>query len=698
MRQRNESSGLARLLAPRSLAILGASGTSGSFGQRLHDGVLAGEYQGRVELVNPKYEAIAGVPCYPDLASIPGHPIDLVAVALPERLIESGIRDAAAAGAGGVVVFARCYEPPHEARPGLAKRLGELADANSLLLAGPNCMGFTNARLGLTVCGNPPTLNPGIGSVALVSHSGSSWAALLGNSRGIPFRYSVSAGAEAQLDVSEYLHFFLDDPEIRVILCILETVRKPDALVDALTRAKDANVQVVALHLGRTETGSRLTEAHSGGIAGNADALRAVMQRAGALLVYELDALMDHAELFAAYERTVISGVGIVTDSGGERQHIVDLAEDLGVSIAVLNERTRTSLETILDPGMSTENPVDAFGDGAYVVPACIGALNEDPAVGSVLLATDLVRGQRAYLENTVETLRRARQEFSKPLAVMANLHSGLDRSTARQIRRLGIPVLEGTRTALEAVRNLSTAPCESGIPSPVNEKALATLHRRLSAGAALQGAESLEMLRALDIPTAPFAAASDEKTVKQTADTLGYPLVLKIDNPSIKHKSDVGGVATDLMDRDSVLAAYRRMKPRLGDDVILQRQLPSGFEMMLAMWMDAQFGSMCLVGAGGIAVEVLKDAIVFKPPISATQALELLSQLKAYPLITGYRGYSATKLDPLAETISRFSAISARLPHTTDAMEINPLILHGGGHAAVDVLILTSHTSGLSR
>ena len=348
---------LAPLLEPRSIAVVGASARPGSFGDQLVGQLLGGGYQGEVHLVNPRYAEVAGRPCLPSLADLP-EPVDLAVLAVPNAALEAQLAAAAALGIPAATIFASCLEPdppPNRAVP-LVDRLRALAAGAGMAVCGGNGMGFFNLEQSLRVCGypEPPGLEPG--PVAVVSHSGSVFSALLHNARGLRFNLVVSAGNELATSAAAYLDHALDLPSTRVAALFLETVREPAAFRAALAKAADRAIPVVVLKVGRGPAARAMVAAHSGALAGEEGAYQALFDAYGVAQVATLDELADTCELLAG-RRAHAGGLAAIHDSGGERAHLLDLAEEVGLPFADISAATRERLAAELEPGLPPPTP-----------------------------------------------------------------------------------------------------------------------------------------------------------------------------------------------------------------------------------------------------------------------------------------------------------------------------------------------------
>ncbi len=429
------------LLRPRSIAVIGASAREGSFGLRLLNAINSGRYRGAVYPINPRYEEIAGRRCYPSLDALPEQ-VDCAAFAVSDDVVETALGVAADAGVRAGVLFGRAYEPPRKGTSRV-ERLAAIARNAGMAICGNNCMGYFNSVDGIKMSGDPPPLPETSGTVGLISHSGSTWSGLVGNQRDLVFNYAISAGQEIATTMADYIEFLLTAPETRVIACLMETVRCPERFIAAIERADRQGIPVVVLKLGRTERGQRFALAHSGALAGSDAAYGAIFERHNVIRVTTPDELLDTVELFRSPRRPGAGGVGIVTDSGGERELIVDLATDLDVPLAEIAPATAARLAEILDPGMEPQNPVDSYGDGRMLLEECLGALTSDPNVAVVALATNLVHG-RPYARASSMAVERAAATTEKPALLFGNMHSSVSREEATRLRALGVPGPDG--------------------------------------------------------------------------------------------------------------------------------------------------------------------------------------------------------------------------------------------------------------
>jgi len=670
------------MLEARSVALVGASARPGSLGARMIEEVARSPSRPRTYLVNPRYADIGGVPCLPDLAAVP-EPVDLVLLAVPDHALEQQLSAAAQSQARSAVIFGNAFDPP--GRTGLRRRLAAIAGQAGMAVCGAGCMGFVNIARGLRAVGyvEPDPLPSG--SVALVTHSGSVFSALLRTRRGFGFSLAVSSGQELVTTAADYAGYALQLAQTKVLALVLEAIRDAAGLRAVLADALTADVPVVLLSVGASQAGQALVSAHSGALAAADGAWEALAAAYGLHRVRDLAELADTLELFACGRRAA-PGLGIATvhDSGLERAHTADLAAELGVPFAAIGPPTQARLAAVLDPGLAPANPLDVWGTGRDTEPLfaeCLSALAADPAVAAVALAVDLVPefdGDESYPRAALA----AAAGTAKPVAVLAGLPAAVDQAAAARLRAAGIPVLEGTRTGLLALRHLLDH-TERPEPPPACEPSRAHDHLP-AAGPALFG-----LLRDYGIPAVRARAAATRAQALAVADEIGYPVVVKTDEPGIAHKSDVGGVRLGLAGPTAAGAAYEDLARRLGPRVVVCETAAPGTELALGIVRDPALGPLVVIGAGGVLVEIMAERAVLLAPVNQSAALAALNRLRIAPVLAGSRGQPAADLGAIADAITGLSRLACDLGDALEALDINPLICTPVGAVAVDALLI---------
>src|SRR5260221_10031105 len=451
---RAERPALLAMLEARSLALVGASKREGSFGARMLTEAAKSAAKPVIYPVNPRYADIDGRRCYPSIADLP-EPVDLALLAVSDAALEQQLTLAADHGCRSAVIFGNAHEdaapgmpstPQVAAVPSLRERLASLARTAGMELCGAGCMGFANVSRGLRVMGYVEPDPLPAGPVALVTHSGSVFSTMLRSRRAFGFTLAVSSGQELVTPAASYLSYALGLPDTKVIGLILEAMRQPDELRKVLARAAERDLPVVLLTAGNSASGRAMVTAHSGALAGSDGGWEALVRYYGIHRVGDLAELADALELFAlrAARRTpsthtdgpsplkqerrwatdVVRGIATVHDSGLERAHAVDVADEVGVAFASISDTTKAKLEALLDPGLLATNPLDVWGTGAGtrdLFAGSLSALAEDESVDAVALAVDLITeldGDTAYQLAALDAANRT----DKPVVVLSNL------------------------------------------------------------------------------------------------------------------------------------------------------------------------------------------------------------------------------------------------------------------------------------
>ena len=681
------------LLAPRSIAFVGASGRENTPGRDMLRMIRRGGFGGAVHAVNPNYREIEGYPCVPRLSELPDRP-DLGVLAVKNERLEEALTEAASIGIPGAVIFASGTLPATKGPP-LADRLAAMARDAAMTVCGPNCMGFYNDLDRVWICGFPSPREPRAGSIALVAHSGSVFGALAHNDPRLRFALAVSPGGELTATVADYLAYAVERPEVKVVGLFLEAARDPAGFAAALDLAARREVPVVVLKVGRTEAAAAAALTHTGALAGSDLAYEALFERHGVIRVETLDELAATLLLFAGGRRAAPGGLVSIHDSGGEREMIIDLADRAAVPFADIGNGTKETIAARLDPGLEAANPLDAWGTGADLVShfeACFDALLADDDAALGIFCADLRDGyylHRGFADAALATAAKT----DKPVAVATNYTGVRNPALAIELTEAGIPVLDGTWNALVAVRGMlrhrdfRARPVEPPQARQADGSSREAAKAALRPGA-LDEAASLALLQAWGIPTVPHARAGGEEDALRTADRLGWPVALKSAAPGLLHKSDVGGVALGLQDADALRRAYRDFAARLGPDVLVARMAPRAFELALGMIRDPQFGPVVTICAGGGLVELLDDRVAALAPFGPATARRLLDRLKLRPLLDGYRGAPPVDIDWLSAVVATFSTLAADLAGLVSEIDVNPL-LAGPEILAVDALVV---------
>jgi acetate---CoA ligase (ADP-forming) len=680
-----------RMLEPRSVAVVGASSRAGSFGERLTKEALRSPLATRVYLVHPTHDEVLGRPCFPTLHDVP-EPVDLVLLGVPDRSLPELVAAAAQRGDGAAVVF------------GLAHRVGAEVAARAveggLALCGAGCMGFVNVARGMRAIGylERDPLVPG--PIALVTHSGSVFSAMLRTHRRLEFSLAVSSGQELVTTTADYLAYALELPETRVIGVFLETMRDVTGLRSVLERAALDEVAVVALAVGSSPVGRSMVGAHSGALAGESAAWEALFGAYGVHQVRDFDEFVDTLELFAIGRRVRRRaagerrrGIATVHDSGGERALTADVAHAVGVPFAEIGADTSARLAAVLDDGLVPANPLDVWGRGVNTEPLfteCLSALTADDAVDVTALAVDLVEeydGDESY----PHAMLRVHEQSAEPVVVLNTIAAAVDQHWAGRLRAAGVPVLEGLSSGLRALGHLRDEAAPTLLPSlaPVDDARRSRWMARLGAGAPTS-TELFDLLTDYGVDVSrPIECGSRAELMRAAAET-GYPLVLKTAAPGLSHKVDVAGVVVGVADERALASAYADLCARLGPEVVVQPMVPPGVELALGVVSDPHLGPLVLLAAGGTLVELLGQRAVALPPLDDRRAEAMLDEVPVIAgLLAGVRGQPPVNRDAVVAALVGVAQLAFELGDRIKALDVNPLICDAKDAVAVDVLLI---------
>jgi acyl-CoA synthetase (NDP forming) len=696
----HETHRLTPLLEPRSIAIIGASGRPGRPGFTTVRAVTALGFTGPVYPVTPSYDTIEGHQCFSSIAAVP-EPVDLVVVAGSSARLEGQVREAIESGARSVLAYANINEL-RTADPSVADRLRDMVREAGVPLAGPYSIGFVNpARNTAAAWLEPDTRYLRRGAITAIIHSGATYSYSLISDPRAGFALNVHPGQELDLSVADYMDYALAAGETRVIGLFLEAVRDPERFRAALERAQCAGVPVVVLHVGRSADGAKHVLSHAGKLAGATSALDAVFRHHGVFRVDTMEQWWASLLLFSETQRLGPGEVVAMVDSGGQRALLADFASDLGVPWTEITSETRTRIAEQLDPTLTAENPLDAWGGEPDWRERCqhfLSALIEDPGAAIGVVFTD-------FSATDVDPVPLALAEICRDVARESAIPVIAAQYTARHfhpaaihlLSDAGIAVLDGGRDALVAIRNaLSFRDQNTREPMKrdcgLSARECARWQARSTMLSEFDESTSLRLLGEFGIPVIEHAIAETLEDVLRIASDVSYPVALKTAAFGVAHKSDERGVVLEIKNETELITAYRQMRERLGARVLVAAMSKAGIELSLGMVRDPQFGPVVMLGSGGIMIELMADVVFALPPFDETEAARLLESLLIAPRLRGLRGEPAVDWEELCRTVSRFSAIAASCGETVMEIDVNPIIAGEWGCVAVDALLINKN------
>ena len=682
------------LLRPSAVAVVGASGKADSLGEWSLRNLLKGGFAGPVYPVNPGYRELQGLRCYPTLAALPQVP-DLVIFAVGDPRLESALDEAIEVGVPAAVIMSSLHIDD-DASPPLRERVRDKVHAAGMRVCGANGMGFYNVRDRVWACGFDSAAHEPPGKISLISHSGSGMCGIIDCDRRLRINFAASTGNEIAVTMDEYLDFVLDLPETKVVGLFIETARNPEGFEAALAKAAVQRVPVVALKVGRTEEAAKLAVSHSGAMAGDDATYEALFDRYGVQRARDMDELATTLILFAELHPVGDGGLVSLHDSGGERQLMVDLADEFGVPLTPLSEATTAAIADLIDPELPAINPLDGWSRGG---PDANEQMTRSLALmlgdaGTSMGVAVLDRGPDGLVyEGYIERLRRANEATGKPVALVASRQGTGDDEVAVAATHDGFPVLDGVPVFLRGARalfNYRDFLARDDDEAQVTDAVIVERWRSaLRADGAVSERAGLEMLRDFRIRTVSSIAVASESDALEAGRTLGFPVALKTAVSGISHKSDVGGVILGLETEAALRDAYRDLADRLGNAAIVTEMSGPGVELFLGARHDPQFGPVVLIGFGGIHAELLGDVTFALPPFGIAHARRCIDRLALRPLLSGARGQAPVCVDTLAEQVARFAAMVDALRDDIGEIDVNPIIVSASRCRAVDALVI---------
>ena len=683
------------LVRPDSIAVVGASRRENAVGNTVLKNLLRGEFPGALYAVNPGYQEIEGIPCYPSLTALP-QPVQHVIFAVSDQRLEAALDEAIACGIGAAMIYSSLVLR-EDTEPPLKQRIRDKVQRAGMLLCGANSMGFYNFAHNVWAGGFPTRSHRRPGNVAIISQSGAGMSGILDPDERIDFNIAVSTGLELTVTAEDYLDYALERPETRVIGLFLETSRRPGKLIAAFRKAADREIPIVAVKVGRTELSAQLAVSHSGALAGSDAAYDAVFDRYGVQRVDDMEQLATALIMFAQPHPVGRGGIVTIHDSGGERQLIIDVAARLGAPLADISAKTRGILETLLDPGLPAVNPLDVWSAGGADyedrLEDCFAALLQDEAAALGAVVHDRAAYGRIYPEY-IRHLRRGHAASGKPVFLVSNRQgTGADPEVVNATHD-GFPVLDGIASFLTGARCLLEHRdflARPGIRPPGLSRAVLTRWRsRLTDRDVIDEIESNRFLHDCGIPMVEIWPVNNVGELEKLATGLNYPVVMKTAMPVIRHKSDADGVWLNIGNEAELLSAYHDLSARLGSRVTVAPMLDGpGVEMILGFAADEQFGPVVVIGIGGVHAELLRDVVTVVPPFDAATARRCLDRLKMRKLLDGARGDPAVDVQAFCEAASVLSAIAVKFAGLVTEVDINPVKVLEQGCAGLDALVI---------
>jgi acetyltransferase len=694
-------------LKPATVAVVGATETTGTVGRTLLWNLISTPFGGTVFPVNPKRPSVLGIQAYPSLSALPA-PADLAVIATPATSVPAVIAECVETGVKGAIVISAGFREigPHGVE--LERQLIAARGDSGLRIIGPNCLGVMSPRTGLNATFAAGMSRPG--NVGFISQSGALLTAILDWSalEHVGFSAVVSLGSMLDVGWGDWIDYLGDDPNTTSIIVYMESVGDARAFLSS-ARAVALRKPIIVLKAGRTEAAAKAAASHTGALAGSDEVLEAAFRRVGVLRVHKIGDLFDMAEVLSKQPRPEGPRLSIITNAGGPGVLATDTLIGGGGQLATLSAETTESLNKILPPAWSHANPIDVLGDAPpdrYAQTLNVAAQNPD-SDGLLVILTPQAMTDPVM---TAEKLRPLARSLGKP--VLASWMGASNVAAGRSILSgAGIPLFDYPDEAVEAflymwrysynLRGLYETPSlvaehQPTGASPGRATEIITAVRK-AGRTLLTEVESKQLLAAAGIPTIDTRVATSAAEAVRHAGEIGYPVVVKLHSLTITHKTDVGGVLLDLPDAKAVERAFEQIKssvaakagPEHFAGVTVQPMVRmSGYELIIGSSVDPQFGPVILFGTGGQLVEVFRDRSLGLPPLNTTLARRMMEQTKVYMALKGVRGRRPVDLAALESLLVRFSQLVIEQPWIKE-IDINPLLANDERLLALDARVV---------
>ncbi len=701
---------------PRSIAIIGASADLTTISGKPLRYLKEHGYQGKIYPVNPKYQEIAGCPCYPSIASVPG-PVDLALIAVNYRRVLPVLEECAQKGVRFATIFSSGFAEAGEEGRKLQLALAELAAKTGLRLCGPNCQGAVSLheRIAAAFSASLEIKPFTPGAVGFVTQSGALGYSIfnLAQEAGVGFSYVVSTGNEVDLDCLDFMRYMLEDENTRVVFTYLEGMRDGRKFARVAERALELGKPLAVLKVGRSETGSRAASSHTAALTGSDQVYSAFFKQEGIIRVADIEEFIDLALLINSGVRFPQGKrLGIITTSGGAGVLAADAAEECGLQVPPLQEETRRQILSVIPAYGSALNPVDVTAqvineaEGFWKV---LQAVADDPGIDALVVIMTMITGESGV--RMAQDVAKMSKRTQKPIAVAWTAGDRLMGECFAVLRSAGVTYYKSPVRCVKAVAHLmnygafqsawrSRSACApQKIISP--GAAPASVKEILSgAGRVLSERESKKVLAAFGVPVTREETAGTQQEALSLAKKIGYPLALKVDSPDIPHKTEAGAIRLGIKSESElaqafseVLANARNYAPgaRINGVLVQEMVPPGGVEVIVGVKSDPQFGPVVVFGLGGIFVEILKDVAMRVAPLTLAQAREMIGEIRGFGLLAGARGRPRADVEALAEVLVKVSEMALALSDELAELDINPLIVlpAGQGVKVADALFI---------
>ena len=691
------------------MALIGASESS-SRSRALFTNLTEFGYRGKIFPVHPKRAEVFGLKCYPKVTDIP-EAVDACVIAIPREHVIGALRECAEKGARAAVIVSAGFAEASEEGKALQEEIREIAGAAKIRLCGPNCFGVANLhdRVALLLGADVRHVRPG--KIGLLFQSGGllNLMLLAAWDRGWGVGYAISCGNEAVIDVAHYAEYLVRDERTQVVGILTEGIKDPVRFLHAARLAAQSEKPLVVLKIGKSEKAVQAAQAHTGTLVGSDEAYDAVFKQHGVTRVHDLDGFIETVELFAKRKKLIGGRLGFIAPSGAECGLVADIAADSGIDLAEFSPKTIEWLNQVQSPFLSIRNPMNApeqYTRKPEVFKQCIAALLDDEHTDILGLRLPLPRlREDPNVISRFADLAELSEKSGKLLILFSRASVSLPEYWRRLLSDHEIPFLLEYRKGFKALKALMNyqrfldrerAPVYAEVRAAVEVDQVRGLLQ--SFGPQPTERQAKQILAAYGIPVTIERLATGAEEAAAIAQTIGYPVVLKVESPDIPHKTEAGAVEINVGDDAAVRTAFSRIigsasayDPRARiEGVLVQEMVRGGRELIIGMTQDRQWGPVIVLGLGGVLVEVLKDISTRVAPLNGFDVEEMLRELKGANILHAFRGRSAADIQAIIDITLRFSQLCIDLKDDLEEIDINPLAVFDDGKGAkvVDCLM----------
>jgi acetate---CoA ligase (ADP-forming) len=694
---------IARMLRPRSIAIVGASPTPGSLGGSVFANLERFGYAGEIHLINPNRAEINGRPCLKSTADLPDG-VDCAVLAIPRPGVLEAMKGCAARKVGGVVIFSAGFAEAGADGRAQQDELARIARASGMAVEGPNCLGFVNCVDGVPLTFgtvDKPAPIAGRRAIGIVSQSGAMATVIRAalNAHDVPFSFTVSSGNEAVNGLEDFLEFLIEDASTHVIVMVVEQFRTPKRFLALTRRARELGKPIVLQHPGRSAAAKASAATHTGAMSGDYEIMRTLVNSAGALVVDTLEELIDLGELLIRWPVLPKAGTAVLTESGAHKGMMLDFCESIGLALPEPSPASQKIIGAIAPDLILPTNPLDLTAQ-ALVDPdlyrKTLEPLFADERYGSVVLT--IILSSVAHNPRKMRYVINALDELKpqKPvLFAMLGEDVAVPPEIIGELRARNVPFFRSPERAVRALARVTEFAARRPA-APIAATPAAS--KKIPAGTLPEFQSKLILATEAEIPIPAGAVVTELGSAKTVARQIGYPVALKAQAAALAHKSEAGGVVLNLRDEAALSAGWDKLhanvaKARPGltlDGVLVEAMARPGVELILGARNDKDWGPVLLIGLGGVFAEALHDVRVLPPDLDAAAIAHELHQLKGAALLKAFRGAPARDVRAAAAMAARLAAFVRAHPEVAE-VDVNPVLVYGEGEGAValDALIV---------